>query len=201
MADIDTATNATPNAGGEAGQPAAAAQARTFTQDELDTIVSERLSREKAKYQDYHALKTFKETAEAANKSEFEKLTDRAEKAEAKARDAQERYLARTLDAEARAVAATLGFQKPDKAVKLADLTKAVNDGEVDADAITAAMSALASEMPELLKPMPARVGATNPTKGSETEGKENDAERWSRLRGGGGSFLQKGNLVMYKDQ
>lgn len=201
MADLDTATNTTPNAGGEAPQGAAVTQARTFTQAELDSIIADRLNREKAKYQDYDALRQFKETAEQASKSEVEKLTERAAKAEAEARETQERYLARTLDAEARAVAATLGFTKPNAAVKLADLTKAVNDGEVDAEAIHKALTALASEMPELLKPMPARVGPTNPTKGSGTEGKESDAERWSRLRGGGGSFLQKGNLVMYKDQ
>lgn len=198
--DTETTTNTTPNAGGEA--PAgAAAVGKTFSQEQLDAIITERLNREKAKYQDYDALRQFKETAEQASKSEVEKLTERAAKAEAEAREVAERYLARTLDAEARAVAAALGFTKPDKAVKLADLTKAVKDGEVDAEAIHKALTALASEMPELLKPMPARVGPTNPTKGSETEGKESDAERWSRLRGGGGSFLQKGNLVMYKDQ
>lgn len=201
MADIDTATNTTPNAGGEAGQPAAVTQARTFTQAELDSIIADRLNREKAKYQDYDALRQFKETAEQASKSEVEKLTERAAKAEAEVRETQERYLARTLDAEARAVAAGLGFTKPDKAVKLADLTKAVKDGEVDAEAIHKALTDLANEMPELLKTVPPRVGATNPPKGSDADTKESDAERWARLRGGGGDFLKKGNLVMYQDR
>ena len=54
---------------------------KTFTQAELDSIVSDRLQRERSKYADYKALK---EKAEAydkfteANKSELEKANERA---------------------------------------------------------------------------------------------------------------------------
>lgn len=187
----------TPNAGGEAAQ-AAAAPGKTFTQAELDAIIADRLQRERAKYSDYDALKADKEKREQASKSELEKLADRATKAEAKAREDAERYLARTLDAEARAVAATLGFSKPDKAIKLADLSKVVKDGEINADELQKAISALATEMPELLAKTTARMGATNPPKGSETDSKETDEQRRSRLRGGDSNFLKTGNLVMY---
>jgi hypothetical protein len=52
--------------------------------------------------------------------------------------------------------------------------------------------------MPELLAKTVSRVGATNPPKGSETDGKETDDQRRERLRGGGNNFLRTGNLVMY---
>ena len=55
---------------------------RTFTQEELDRIVGERLQRERAKYADFEALKEkaakFDE-AEEASKSELQKATERAD--------------------------------------------------------------------------------------------------------------------------
>lgn len=188
----------TPNAGGEGAAPPAVQAGKTFTQAELDAIIADRLSREKAKYSDYDALKADKEKRDQASKSELEKLADRATKAEAKAREDAERYLARMLDAEARAIAAALGFTKPDKAIKLADLSKAVKDGEIDADELHKAIAALAADMPELLAKTTPRVGATNPPKGSESSATETDEQRRARLRGGDNNFLKAGNLVMY---
>lgn len=55
---------------------------RTFTQEEVDKIVGDRLQRERAKYADFEALKEkaakFDE-AEQAQKSELQKATERAE--------------------------------------------------------------------------------------------------------------------------
>ncbi len=60
----------------------AAEQERTFTQAELDSIVKDRLAREKGKYADYEELKEkaskFDE-AEEARKSELQKATEKAE--------------------------------------------------------------------------------------------------------------------------
>lgn len=57
-------------------------QERTFTQAELDAIVSDRIKRERAKYSDYDEIqekaKKFDE-AEEAGKSELQKATERAE--------------------------------------------------------------------------------------------------------------------------
>lgn len=54
---------------------------RTFTQAELDAVISERLSRERAKYADYETLKQkavkFDE-AEEASKSELQKAQEKA---------------------------------------------------------------------------------------------------------------------------
>lgn len=51
---------------------------KTFTQEELDRIVGERIGRERAKYADYNDLKTAAqklEELEAANQSDLEKVT------------------------------------------------------------------------------------------------------------------------------
>lgn len=70
------------NSGGESG---------TYTppasQADMDRIIADRLSRERGKYADYGDLKAKAEkfdAAEAANQSELEKATKRAEEAEAK---------------------------------------------------------------------------------------------------------------------
>lgn len=60
----------------------AAEPERTFTQTEVDTIVRERLQRERNKYADYEAYKEKAEkydAAEEAQKTELQKATERAE--------------------------------------------------------------------------------------------------------------------------
>lgn len=72
----------TEQLGSETGE----GQDKTFTQSELDTIIKDRLSRERAKYADYEDLKAkaaaYDESQEAA-KTELQKALERAEKAEA----------------------------------------------------------------------------------------------------------------------
>lgn len=72
--------NITNNNAGDKGSE------KTFTQAELDSIIAERLTRDRAKYADYEALKEkakkFDEYEEA-NKSELEKATERAKSLEA----------------------------------------------------------------------------------------------------------------------
>lgn len=58
---------------------------KTFTQDEVNAFVGERLAREREKYADYEALKekvAKYDQAEEASKSELQKATERAEKLE-----------------------------------------------------------------------------------------------------------------------
>ena len=58
----------------------------TFTQEELNAIVADRLARERSKYGDYEELKqkaAAYDEAEEANKTELQKQTERAEKLQA----------------------------------------------------------------------------------------------------------------------
>ena len=199
MADTTTGqAQTTPDAGGEGLTPAAAQSAdKTFSQAQLDAIITERLAREKTKYADYDDLKKFRETQEQASKTEIEKLTDAKAKAEQEAKTAREQAAAKILNAEARAVAAEMGFSKPDKAIKLADFAKAIKDGEIDAAEVKSALEALAKEMPELLKPAGSHISVTNPSKGSA---QETDVKRVSDLALGKANipgWFSEGSLVI----
>ena len=58
---------------------------KTFSQSELDAIISDRLKRERDKYADYDSLKekaTRLDEIEEASKTELQKATERAEKLE-----------------------------------------------------------------------------------------------------------------------
>ena len=66
----------------ETNETTASEPERTFTQTELDAIVRDRLQRERNKYADYDAYKEKAEkydAAEEAQKSELQKITERAE--------------------------------------------------------------------------------------------------------------------------
>lgn len=57
-------------------------ETKTFTQDEVNSIVAERLNRDRAKYADYESLKQKAEEfdkLQEANKTELQKATEKAE--------------------------------------------------------------------------------------------------------------------------
>lgn len=88
---------------------------------------------------------------EAANATDLEKAV-KAARDEGRA-EVTTASNARLVSAEARALAAEMQFRKPAHAVKLVDLSavKVSDDGEVDADAIKAALKELAEDDPLLL--------------------------------------------------
>lgn len=66
---------------------------KTFTQDEVNNIVAERIGRERAKYEGFEDFKAKAEKLdkmEAANKTELEKANERAAKAESKLKAIEE---------------------------------------------------------------------------------------------------------------
>lgn len=80
MSELENTTVTTPE------EQTAPEQERTFTQHELDAIVKDRLSREKSKYADYEELKakaTKFDEYEEANKTELQKVTEKAQALEA----------------------------------------------------------------------------------------------------------------------
>lgn len=86
MAEQDTKSTTGPAAGGEG---------KTFTQAELDTLIAQRLDRERSKYADYETLKEKAakfDKAEEAAKSELQKAQDLAADLKSKL-DAREKEL------------------------------------------------------------------------------------------------------------
>lgn len=182
-------------------QPAAQTSARTFSQEDLDRIIDERLKRERTKYADYDDLKRKVETAEAAQKSEVEKLAEKAAKAEARQKEIETTARERLIQAEARAVAAELGFLKPLHAVKLADLGKVTVGEDGSISGVREALETLKKDSPELLTPRAPATGATNPGRGSETAQRETDEQKRARLLHGNvqfGNWLDRGQVVRY---
>lgn len=80
-------------------QEAEAKETKTFTQDELNKVVSERVKKERAKYEDYASLKEKAENGEAA-KMELQKATERAEKLEAELNSLKEAEALNTMKSE-----------------------------------------------------------------------------------------------------
>jgi len=100
MADTTTTTeqmdgSTTPQTG-SADQSGKATEAKTFTQEQVDKIVQERLKRAKSeKPADYDELKAKAarlDEIEDAQKSELERITEQATKAQASAADWQSKY-------------------------------------------------------------------------------------------------------------
>lgn len=81
MSEINTTATQQETNGGGNTEPE-----KTFTQEQVNAIVGERLAKEKAKYADYEELQkkasSYDELQEA-NKSELEKATERANKLQA----------------------------------------------------------------------------------------------------------------------
>jgi hypothetical protein len=124
------------------------------SQADLDRIIGERVARERAKFADYGDLKTkaaAHDQALEAAKTEQEKAVDAARKEGEQT--ATERSHARLVGAEARALAAEAKFRNPAIAVRSIDLAgvKVGADGEVDAEAIKAALKTLADSDPYLV--------------------------------------------------
>ena len=147
-------------------------EGKTFTQAELDRIVSDRLRREASKYADYEELKAQADKLaeyEAANKSEVDKLreeTDRLKRSNAEIE-------AKALRAE---VAMAKGL-KPSQARRLQGATK--DELEADADEMIAEFAPASSDDggddpdPVPGRPVPNLRGGADPTQGAEPDIRE----------------------------
>jgi Spy/CpxP family protein refolding chaperone len=159
--------------GGDGGQQQ---DGQTFTQEELDRIVKQRLERERARYADYEELKKAKEELKKlqdADLSEQEKLKKKVQELEDAQAEAERQAKTMELEvneklvrAEVRMAAATMQFVSPDDAYSLADLAdvKVEEDGSVKG--VDKALEKLAKDKPYLLKAEDGQSGAGTPPRG-----------------------------------
>lgn len=169
-----------PNAGGGGGKPndddkgGNSGYTPPATQEELNRIISDRLTRERSKFADYDDVK-----AKAQKLDELEEATasetDKKVKAarEEAATEERQRSNAVLIRAEARALAAEAKFRDPKDAVAFLDLgsIKVGDDGSVDSEALTAALKTLAADKPYLLaddKPIKPKPDATQGGRGGD---------------------------------
>lgn len=165
-----------PTPGGDGG--------KTFTQADLDRIVTERLNRQKAQFGDYDALKAKAadfDKLQDANKSELEKAQEAARKAEEARVAALSTANTRLIAATAKVTATELGV-KPERiaaALKLADLSAVAvgDDGEPDAAAVKAAIEKVLADVPELK----AAAGGSTTSTANPARGAGGIANPWAR--------------------
>lgn len=142
----------TPTVGGE---PQGQQPPKTFTQDELNAIISDRLAKEKAKFADYDALKTKAaehDKAVAATLSETEKLKAALIAETAKYTEAETRRVQSLMQVAVMTKAAALGFMNPEDAWLLIDTAalKVEDDGKVSG--VDEALKALVTARKYLIK-------------------------------------------------
>lgn len=133
---------------------------RTFTQEEVDAILRDRLGRERAKYGDYSELKAKAERwseYEEAQKSELEKLQERVAKAEQAAKETETRARETLLKARVEVEAVRLGFRKPEDAYALANLDGVSFGEDGTIVGLQEALDQLAQDRPYLLAGEPGK--------------------------------------------
>ncbi|MDF1596956.1 MAG: hypothetical protein P1T08_12830 [Acidimicrobiia bacterium] len=154
---------------------------KTFTQEDLDRVVADRLRRERSKYADYDDLKAKAsefDKAQEEQKTELEKATERAAAAEKAKADTDQRIK----DALTRSMvitrAATKDIHDLDAAWRLLDTSTIEygEDGQPTAKSVDEAIDVLVTEKPYLKK-----VAGT----GSGDQG----------LRGGGSGTITRDDL------
>lgn len=190
MLDADTGGG---GGDGEEAKPTEPVEdSRTFTQAELDEIVTKRLERERKKYADYDDLKSQLQALAAADEerkraemSEKERLEadmsaalKKAEEAEQARSKALETANQRLINAEFKVVAKEAGIEYVDDALRLADLSGVSVDEEGNVTGVKEVIEALVESKPYLVaqkeapKPRPIG-GANNPPRGNEQKTKE----------------------------
>lgn len=190
-ADAGSSDDTDSDIGGAEGavseKDTAAEDGKTFTQADIDKIVSDRLSREAGKYADYDKYKSSHaelEKVRLANASELDRAV-----AAAKAEGISEvttKVNARLVKSEARVLAAGANFHNPADAVGLVDLSdiKVGDDGEVDTDAIAKLIADLAKERPYLIKaavdPAKPKTPKADPSQGARGGGESTTAQQFA---------------------
>lgn len=141
---------------------------KTFTQEQLDAIIADRLQRERGKYADYEDLKKAKDELDALKAgqlSEAEKLNKRAAEAEAKAQAAEARIKEMNTRGEIERQARKLGIVDEDAAYRLLDVTKLEFDDAGSPTNAEALLKDLVKAKPYLAQAATSTIGATNPAR------------------------------------
>jgi predicted ribosome quality control (RQC) complex YloA/Tae2 family protein len=176
------------------------AASKTFSQEEVDRLIGERLKRERDKYADYDDAKKAKaelESIKASQMSEAEKVAaaikdrdTRLAELEEKAQAAEKRAQEYVRQAKIVSAASQLGAYDPADP-NFAAATAAIDPSDPKADEqVKAAIEALKASKPYLFKAPGARgLEAFNPA--GNTGQAETDAQRVARVinKGGGRSF------------
>ena len=142
---------------------------KTFTQEELDAVIADRLKREREKTKDYADLKKKAEEYDkwqASQMTEQEKLQKELAAAQSKAGIALAAANERLIKAEVKAQALALGIIDPDAAYALMDKTSVKVDDAGNVAGVKESLEALAKAKAYLIGQKQALGSASNPGAG-----------------------------------
>lgn len=189
-------TPATPAVATGEQAPPAIQPAKTFTQEQLDTIIATRLEAERKKFADYDDLKAKVQAAEEAQKTEAQKAADRMKELEMtnqRLTTERQELMAKTAIIGA---ASSIGLDV-DAAVKLIDSKAIQVDDAGNATNAADLVKAVAERFPGLIKRGAPAVPVVNPSGATQPVGRTDDDRRREYFGGGTSAFWQSGGVVM----
>jgi hypothetical protein len=178
--------NPTNGTGGEQDntQPGGGDAPKTFTQEQLDAIIAERLQRERTKYADYEDLKKARaelDQIKAGQMSEAEKLKKAADEATQRAQAAEARLKETVTHMEIERQARKLHIVDEDAAYRLLDASKI----EFDANGTPTNVEALLKDLVKA-KPYLVQAASSSPTNPARTGAGASDAFTAALYKGAG---------------
>lgn len=200
MTEETETTNGTPTP--EPTAPAQPAQPeKTFTQAELNQILTDRLKREREKHADYDQLKAAADKLkqiEESQLSEQDKLKKQLDELKTRAERAEQVARVKAMEVAATAAAARLGFYDPGIVIRLIDSGLVEFDDHGDPKNVAELVKALADEHKYLIKQAGQGLEPFNPAGGGGPL-RETDQQRRQRLQSGGGtSFFDERNATQH---
>lgn len=189
-----------PTPGEPTGETAQLTETRTFTQEDVNRLIQQRLADERKKFADYDQLKAKVSKIEEASKTEEQKRLDRIAALEAE--NQRLATISRQTKIESAIVAAASEIGLDLKAAqKLADLDSLAFDDAGNPTNAAEVVKAIAESYPGLVKQrIPGSTPVANPARSSEPAGRT-DAERHREyFAGGNGGFWRGGGVQLPND-
>lgn len=176
------------------------AEAKTFTQTEIDRIIAARLEQERKKYADYDTVKAelAKLKTPAQTPAPEANADQRLTALEAQSQTLAKRNQELTIEAAIVKQAAAIGLD-PAAAAKLVDTSKLTVGEDGNVAGLEDAVKAVAEQYPGLLARQ-ARTKPVNPGRGSDP-GIKTDAQRRAEYFGGISSNFWSGGGVVLNDE
>lgn len=178
-------TNTATTSGEQQDQGTGTQAGKTFTQEQLDAIIADRLQRERAKYTDYEALKAAKgelDQIKAGQMTEAEKLKKAADEAAQRAQAAEARLRETVTRMEIERQARKLNIVDEDAAYRLLDASKI----EYDKDGKPTNVEVLLKELVKVKPYLVAQASSGSPTNPARTGAGTSDAFTAALYRGAG---------------
>jgi hypothetical protein len=198
-----TASESQAATDGETAPPnAGAAATGTFTQEQLEGIVKQRIERERKKYADYEDIKAkaalYNQTLEG-QKSEQQKLQEQLAETQAKLLAREAEVKAGALKSAVIQHAATRGFTDPEDAFRLIDAAELILQDDGTVTGLAPALDKLLRAKPYLARKQTPAQQAVNVSRDA-APATRTDKDRWNEYFGGRHGQFWQGDGVREKE-